>query len=180
VSPGHNTPHPPGGRGPRPFLAQKPGKSRGRPSCNACRAVQDALTYRYPLRVSDSPAPPAGTGPSGRALWRRIVSDLDASLELDQRDVETLGAAADLADRIRGLKAAIERDGLILDGSRGSRLHPAVAELRMSEQALVRHLSMLDLDAAAVSQSTVSRGARKRAEKQWAVAGPSRRSEGVA
>jgi phage terminase small subunit len=130
--------------------------------------------------VSDLPSPPTGTGPSGRALWRRIVADLPDELELDQRDLEVLGAAADVADRIHGLKAAIKRDGLVLEAARGTRLHPAVAELRMSEQALVRHLAMLDLEPAAVSQSTVSRGARKRAERRWAVAGPSRRSEGAA
>jgi hypothetical protein len=98
-------------------------------------------------------------------------------LEPDQRDLETLGAAADVADRIRGLKHAIKHDGLILSGARGERLHPAVAELRQSEQALIKHLSSIDLEIGSASQTAVSRGARAAAQKRWANAGQSRRAE---
>jgi hypothetical protein len=123
------------------------------------------------------PAPPRGTGPSGRALWRKVCREVPAELELDARDLVALGAAADLADRCRELSKAIAKDGLILCDARGHRLHPAAQELRMSELALIKHLSTLDLDLGAVSQTAVSRGARARAQKRWASAGQSRRGE---
>jgi post-segregation antitoxin (ccd killing protein) len=113
-------------------------------------------------------------------LWRRIVAEIPDELELDARDIVVLGNACDLADRCRELSKVIAEDGLVLHEPRGTRLHPAATELRMSELALVKHLGTLDLDVGAVSQTAVSRGARARAQKRWRDAGQSRRSEGAA
>jgi hypothetical protein len=125
--------------------------------------------------MGEHPSPPAGTGPSGRALWKRICREIPDELELDARDIVALTAAADLADRCRELSKVIAEDGLILHEARGTRLHPGAQELRMSELALIKHLGTLDLDLGAVSQTAVSRGARARAQKRWA--GQSRRAE---
>jgi hypothetical protein len=157
-----------------------PGTTATRSSCNACVRFQVTRGRRYHGVVGEHPAPPVGTGPSGRALWRRIVAEIPDELELDARDVEALTCAAKLADRCRELSRVIEQDGLILHEPKGTRLHPGATELRQSESALVKHLSTLDLDVGAVSQTSISRGARARAAKRWAVAGPSRRSEGAA
>jgi phage terminase small subunit len=113
--------------------------------------------------VSTSPSPPRGTGPSGRALWRRIVADLDPEWELDQRDLEVLARAAVAADRIATLQKAITAEGLLLETARGPRLHPAAVELRQLETAFVRHLAQIDLEPDAKSQTARSRSARSAA-----------------
>jgi hypothetical protein len=126
------------------------------------------------------PAPPGGIGPSGRAVWRKVVNDLDPSLELDARDLIVLAQAAKLADTIHALEKAVEEDGRVLHGSRGIRLHPGVSEVRQSQIVLGRLLSQIDMDVTGVSQSASSRKARELARRRWAQAGPSRRSEGGA
>jgi phage terminase small subunit len=127
--------------------------------------------------MTETPRCPSGVGAAGRALWKRIVGDVAPELELDQRDLAVLSRAAKTADRIAELDAAIERDGLVLVNSKGdTRLHPAAAELRLNEASLARLLGGIDLDdAAAGSQSGVSRRARKAAQERWRHAGPSRR-----
>jgi hypothetical protein len=123
------------------------------------------------------PAPPGGIGPSGRAVWRKVVNDLDPSLELDARDLIILASAAKLADTIHALEKAVEEDGRVLRTARGPRVHPGVSEIRQSQIALGRHLSQIDLELGAGSQSTSSRKARELARRRWAQAGPSRRGE---
>ena len=115
-----------------------------------------ASTLTVTLCDMGNPTPPAGTGPSGRALWHRIVSDLDESLEFDQRDIEVLTQACRLADRIRELADAVAVDGALIPGAHGPRLHPAVSELRQSEIALTRHLGLIDFDAGAAGRSRLS------------------------
>ena len=130
--------------------------------------------------MTATPQPPKGTGTAGKALWKRIITDLPAEWELDARDLEILGHAARLTDRISDLAAAVKTDGVMIDGPAGPRLNPAVSELRQSEAALVRHLSQIDLEPDAKSQTATSRGARAAAHARWANAGPSRRNPSVA
>jgi hypothetical protein len=101
-------------------------------------------------------------------------------MELDERDLVLLAAASDLADSIRELKAAVKCDGQVLEGGPGTRVHPAVAEIRQAGQAQARLLGLIDMDASSVSQSAGSRRARAAAGKRWANAGQSRRAESAA
>jgi hypothetical protein len=103
-------------------------------------------------------------------------------MELDERDLVLLAAASDLADSIRELKAAVKCDGQVLEGGPGTRVHPAVAEIRQAgqAQAQARLLGLIDMDASSVSQSAGSRRARAAAGKRWANAGQSRRAESAA
>jgi hypothetical protein len=130
--------------------------------------------------VTTTPTPPRGTGPSGRALWRRIITDLPADWELDQRDLEVLARAAACADRISKLQKAINADGVVLNTEHGPRLHPAAGELRQLETAMVRHLAQIDLEPDAARQTAKSRGARAAAHARWDAAGPSRRNPSAA
>jgi phage terminase small subunit len=131
--------------------------------------------------VSDSPSrptPPTGLGADGKQLWEHICSDVSSEVELDERDLAILAAASDLADSIRELKAAVKRDGRVLESSRGEvRVHPAVAEIRQAGQAQARLLGLIDMDLTGASQSAGSRKARELARRRWASAGQSRRGE---
>jgi P27 family predicted phage terminase small subunit len=98
--------------------------------------------------VRASPKPPRGLGAPGRALWRRIVADVEEGWRLDERDLALLSAAASAADRVSELEALVERDGLMIRGSKGQdRLHPAVSEARMQRALVSAMLVKVDLKA---------------------------------
>jgi phage terminase small subunit len=129
--------------------------------------------------VSDSPSrptPPTALGADGKALWRRVVADVDEALELDQRDLSILEAACDQADSIRELRLSV-KDGRVIEGRHGPRVHPAVAEIRQGQAALSRLLGLIDMDLTGASQSAGSRKARDLARRRWESAGQSRRGE---
>jgi hypothetical protein len=82
----------------------------------------------------------------GAALVARIRAEMaEEGLEPDGREVELLGLAEDLADRIVELEAAIS-DGLTSTAKRGLvRLHPGVVEGRQTRVALARVLSEIQM-----------------------------------
>lgn len=87
---------------------------------------------------------PASLGPRGAALWHRVVEHV----VLDPHEGEVLERACTMADRLDALDAAIARDGLMIEGARGSqRLHPAIAEARATSLAMGRLLVALRLPA---------------------------------
>jgi len=91
---------------------------------------------------------PKGLGPSGRALWKRIVDAVHDLYELDEREQEILRLACRQADDLVALEGAIKRDGRTVKGSAGQpRLHPAVAEARQARLAIGRLLGLLELPA---------------------------------
>ncbi len=120
------------------------------------------------MSAADCPRPPKALAAAGRALWRRIASDLDDELVFDGRDLLVLERACRLADRMVALEDSIVRDGAVGDTDAGPRLNPAVTELRQSDVALMRLLSMLDLDDDAVPQTPTARRARRAAQTRWA------------
>jgi hypothetical protein len=145
-----------------------PETSRLGPSKTASRNASDFTNFGFPVRRSPSgddrhhswtTGPGGGQmtdsrlmspklGPAGAALWRRIVADVPDELELDARELSLLESAACAADRVAELEALIARDGLMLAGSKGqARLHPAVAEARMTRQLCSILLSKISLAA---------------------------------
>jgi hypothetical protein len=64
----------------------------------------------------------------------------------------------------------------MIKGRAGTRLNPAVSELRQSEQALARLLGLIDIEPDAVSQTAKSRRARAAAQARWHGQGQSRRN----
>jgi hypothetical protein len=77
-------------------------------------------------------------------LWRRLTG----VYEFDAREVTVVEAAARQADRVADLDALVERDGLMVPGSRGQLvMHPGVSEARLGRVALTRLLASLDLPA---------------------------------
>lgn len=81
--------------------------------------------------------PPDGLDDAGSALWEAVTVEY----QLEPHERVLLAEACRLADRVAGLEAVVEREGLMVTGSMGQpRLHPAVAEIRQSRLTLVRVL----------------------------------------
>ena len=118
------------------------------------------------------PVPPSGLGESGRLLWLAIVGDLAEGLELEARELDALGRACSCADRIAALEVEVNRDGVMVEGSKGQPvLHPAIPEIRQTELARLRLLGSVETDdpAAGVSSGTPAQArARRAAQARWA------------
>lgn len=83
-----------------------------------------------------TPAPPAGLGTSGEALWRALHDDFD----LAQHEQRLLIEACRTADLLDALAAAVAADGVIdADG----KVHPAAVEARQQRVVLTRMLASL-------------------------------------
>ena len=117
------------------------------------------------------PSAPDGLGVAGVELWSAILGDLDNGWELDARELELLGQAAIVADRLQALDEAVRRDGTAIKGSRGQTVvHPAVAESRQQRLALVRLLGAIEVvDPAEARRSATPAQARARraADARW-------------
>ncbi|MCI0583165.1 MAG: hypothetical protein L0227_09800 [Chloroflexi bacterium] len=120
--------------------------------------------------MTSAPADLARRGP-GRRLWRAIAAKYDPDL----LETTVLAEACRTLDRLAELRELLERDGLVVAGSKGqSRLHPAIAEERAARLALARLLGMLRLpgDAAAFDgqlASPRSAAASRAARTRWRV-----------
>ena len=77
-----------------------------------------------------------------RRLWSRTVS----AFELSEHHLALLDAACSALDRLIDARAAINRDGITVEGRYGARQHPAVAIERDSRTALARLVRDLGLD----------------------------------
>lgn len=115
---------------------------------------------------------PAGLGPAGRAVWRRIAADVAAQgMELRPDEAVTLEAAARQADTLATLEAALEGAPLMVRGSQGQDVaHPLLAEVRLGRDLLARLLARLNLGKVETPESR-SRSARKAARARWGDAG---------
>lgn len=113
------------------------------------------------------PRVPAGLGKHGKALWRKITGDLADDMELDARELHYLERAAKIADNLADLRAAIDRDGLMVTGSRGQVIaHPAQSEARQLEVVQLRLLSAIQfIDPEAERAATPSQARGRRAAR---------------
>lgn len=104
------------------------------------------------------PRPPAGLRKSGRALWRSLLADY----ELDEHEVTVLREACRTADSLDDLQARLDADGLMSQTSQGSRVHPALVELRQQRIAFARMLTALRIPAGETSDGrTQTRGSTR-------------------
>jgi hypothetical protein len=81
--------------------------------------------------------PPRGTGAAGKAVWSSVVGDF----ALERFELQILGQAATVADRIGELDALVDSDGVLVDG----KAHPALIESRLQRLTLARLLAALRL-----------------------------------
>jgi len=103
-----------------------------------------------------APAAPAGLDTPGRELWQSIAAEFDMATH----EAAQLEEACRCRDRIAQLRAQVDVDGIMLESSQGSRLHPAIAEIRQQQLALARLLATLGVPGLAEDDLPTSHGVR--------------------
>lgn len=84
--------------------------------------------------------------PAGEVLRRQYDAALGEDTEWDEKDLVVLELAQRQANDIQALEQVLEREGMTTLGSAGqTRLHPAVAELRLQRLTLTRMLAQIPL-----------------------------------
>lgn len=104
------------------------------------------------------PAVPAGTGPSGRKLWRAVVGDW----HLEEHELVLLREAVRTVDLLDALAAIVATDGPVIVAKSGPRAHPALVEARQLKIALARLLAALRLPDGADGDESAGRRAQRR------------------
>lgn len=87
------------------------------------------------------PRPPASLGKPGKGLWRRVLGEY----ELSAAETALLEAGCLAYDRLTDGQAALDRDGLMLDGRYGPRCHPMTAVVRDATTLLARCFRQLQV-----------------------------------
>ena len=65
-----------------------------------------------------------------------------------------------MRDRVAQLRALVDADGPMLDSSQGTRLHPAIGEIRAQQLTLARLLATLGVPGLTDDDLPASRGVR--------------------
>lgn len=120
------------------------------------------------------PKPPAGLKTAGKRLWKSVTEVFG----LEVRELEVLAMACRQADDLAALDAAIDRYGLMIEGSKGQdRINPLVTEARQARLALTRLLGDLSLpddtgqgELPGMPPTQASRRAQKAANVRWRMA----------
>ena len=99
---------------------------------------------------------PKGLASAGQKLWKSIESEFD----LAEHELAQLEEACRVRDTIATLRAQVEQDGTMLPSTQGSRLHPAIAEIRQQQLALARLLVTLQVPSLEEDALPPSRGVR--------------------
>lgn len=99
---------------------------------------------------------PVNLAASGRRLWSAVV----AEYELAEHELAMLEEACRTRDLVARLRDELAASPLMLESSQGSRLHPAVAELRQQRLALARLLATLGVPGLAEDELPAARGVR--------------------
>jgi hypothetical protein len=85
------------------------------------------------------PPAPAGLGDAGKALW----DDAVAVMQFESHELATLGEAARTLDAVQLLQDALDADGPIVESPQGTKVNPALPELRQQRIAFARLLAVL-------------------------------------
>jgi P27 family predicted phage terminase small subunit len=113
------------------------------------------------------PAVPKGLKPSGKALWKAILGDLENGWELDRRELHLLERACRVEDEMRDLEAVVDKEGPTTRGSTGQVVvHPAVLESRQLKVTQLRLLSALELQDPDGRSTPSSQRARRAAQSR--------------
>ena len=87
------------------------------------------------------PAAPKDAGPAGKRLWAAVVDEF----VLEEAELLVLREATRTVDELDRLNALARREGLVVKGRYGPRLHPTVVEQRQLRIALARLVAALRL-----------------------------------
>ena len=99
---------------------------------------------------------PLGLSVAGRKLWNSVLKEFD----LAEHEAAQLEEACRVRDTIATLREQLDADGVMISSSQGSRLHPAVSEIRQQQLALARLLATLNVPALEEDSLPASTGAR--------------------
>jgi hypothetical protein len=99
---------------------------------------------------------PSGLEAPGKKLWAAVTGDFD----LAEHELAQLEESCRTRDMIAVLRAQLAEDGLMIGSSQGSRLHPAIAEIRSQQLALARLLATLQVPGLEEDSLPAARGVR--------------------
>jgi hypothetical protein len=63
-------------------------------------------------------AAPTTLGTAGKRLWKSITADIEPGWRLDARELHLLERGCRVEDEVRELEAAVDRDGVLSEGSK--------------------------------------------------------------
>ncbi|WP_231911998.1 P27 family phage terminase small subunit [Rhodococcus sp. HS-D2] len=92
--------------------------------------------------MADKAKPPAGLRAAGKRLWSDTLEDFD----LAEHERGLLLQACRTADSLDELQKVLERDGVLNESSQGTRVHPALPELRQQRITFARLVAALGLE----------------------------------
>lgn len=111
-----------------------------------------------------APQPPRDLKARGRAFWREVTGAY--ALRADERQL--LDEVCRCLDRLDALRAAVNRDGLVVTDKRGRvALHPCATEERQVRLLLRLLVSQLDLPDPATGETDTTQKARAAADVRW-------------
>ncbi len=102
------------------------------------------------------PTPPKGLSAASREWFRHVVAEYD----VQPHQVLLLRAACEAFDEYTRARALVAKEGQIVEGRYGPRVHPAVAIARDARIAFMRATRELALDDAAPPDPRPPRGGR--------------------
>ncbi len=94
--------------------------------------------------------PPTGLRAAGKRLW----SDTVAQYEMTAHERELLLQACRTADSLDALQKVLDRDGVLNESSQGTRVHPALPELRQQRVTFARLVAALGLESGVAEEET--------------------------
>lgn len=92
--------------------------------------------------MADNPTLPRGLRAAGKRLW----TDTLDGFELAEHERALLLQACRTADALDDLQKVLERDGVLNESSQGTRVHPALPELRQQRITFARLVAALGLE----------------------------------
>lgn len=106
------------------------------------------------MKSTTTTGQPDGLGTNAAAIWLAV----SAAYELDEHENALLREVCRVTDRLDRLHEVIERDGEIVAGLHGTRVHPALSEARQQAVVLARLVASLRLPAGDEADQSQRRG----------------------
>ncbi|TYQ02022.1 UNVERIFIED_ORG: hypothetical protein L601_000800000360 [Gordonia westfalica J30] len=126
------------------------------------------MTQPTDVEPPDLPAPPPGLDDAGRALWERTFEEYE---DLSAHEEQLLLEACRTADALDRLQRTLDRDGVLNESSQGTRVHPALPELRQQRVTFARLIAVLGLPTGEQDESS-PKPQRRSARGTYDIKGP--------
>lgn len=120
------------------------------PDSSESRRGRNTLTRRKPIATKTSVEAPdfIRGNPAAMLFWERHAPALVAAGRLHGLQADTFAVIAEQFAEVRALTAAVQADGLVIDGPRGQQANPALRALRDARRDLLAAARGFGLDAA--------------------------------